>query len=53
MLLGAHVKAPPCKVLQVYNPDTLGHPDQALQAKYWKQYTTSLASAPYKIQGKI
>ena len=35
------------------NPDTLGHPDQQLQAKYWKDFTTSLASTPYKVQGKV
>ena len=39
--------------LMANNPDTLGHPDQQLRSKYWKDYTTSMASAPHKVQGKI
>ena len=50
---GLHLSTEEHESLLRNNPETLGHPDHALQDKYWKQFINSPASKPYRIQEHI
>ena len=39
--------------LTVNNPDTLGCPDQLLRNGYWRKFSESPESKPYRIQQRI
>ena len=50
---GLHLSNEEYHSLVTNNPDTLGHHDNAIQAKYWKEFIAHPVSKPYRIQDNI
>jgi hypothetical protein len=50
---GLHLSTEEQYSLLLRNPETLGHPDQEIASKYWKQFMSHPASKPYRVQEVI
>jgi len=50
---GLHLSEDEHAYLRRNNPDTLGHPDQAIAKACWKEFLNHPSSKPYRVQEVI